>query len=120
MEHIFTANIKAILDKHFGKNSEEIFKYSPLIQYLNRKTKSASKGSKARGSFANIYAIYILIEDYINNGFHKEGDYSAYEGAIYNKLFQRQRELPFGANLQNHALNNISRLISDLRLLPYK
>ena len=80
---------------------------------MNRKTKSASKGSKARGSFANIYAIYILIEDYINNKFHKEGDYSAYEGAIYNKLFQRQRELPFGANLQNHALNN--RLNSEFQ-----
>jgi hypothetical protein len=106
MEHIFTSNIKAILEKQFGKSAEEIFKHSPLIQYLNRKTKSASKGSKARGSFANIYAIYVLVEDYIANGFHNEGDYSAYEGAIYNQLFQRQRELPFGANLQNHALNN--------------
>lgn len=115
MEHIFTANIKAILEAHFGKDSEEVFKHSPLIQYLNRKTKSASKGSKARGSFANIYAIYILVEDYIQNNFHKEGDYTAYEGAVYNKLFQRQRELPFGANLQNHALNN--RLNSEFENL---
>jgi hypothetical protein len=106
MEHIFTSNIKVILEKNFGKNSEDIFKHSHLIQYLNRKTKSASKGSKARGSFANIYAIYVLVEDYLINGFHKEGNYSNYEGAIYNKLFHRQRELPFGANLQNHALNN--------------
>lgn len=106
MQHIFTANIKSILEKKFGKYSEEIFKNSPLIQYLNRKTKSASKGSKARGSFANIYAIYVLVEDYIASGFHQDGDYSLYEGAMYKKLFQRQRELPFGANLQNHALNN--------------
>ncbi|MBN8692413.1 MAG: restriction endonuclease [Bacteroidetes bacterium] len=115
MEHTFTANIKEILAKHFGKNSEDIFKHSHLIQYLNRKTKSASKGSKARGSFANIYAIYVLVEDYITNGFHEKGDYSAYEGAIYNKLFQRQRELPFGTNLQNHALNN--RLNSEFENL---
>lgn len=106
MEHLFTKNIKDILEKNFGKDSEEIFKHSHLIQYLNKKTKSANKGSKSRGSFANIYAIYILIEDYISNGFHLEGDYSIYEGAIYNKLFSRQRQLPFGSNLQNHALNN--------------
>jgi hypothetical protein len=106
MEHLFTKNIKDILKKHIAEDSEDVFKHSPLIQYLNKKTKSASKGSKARGSFANIYAIYILVEDYVKRGYHKNGDYSQYEGAIYNKLFQRQRELPFGANLQNHALNN--------------
>ncbi len=115
MEHIFTANIKTILKKHFGSDAEDIFKHSPLIQYLNRKTKSASKGSKARGSFANIYAIFVLVEDYISHNFHKAGDYTAYEGAIYNKLFQRQRELPFGSNLQNHALNN--RLNSEFENL---
>lgn len=106
MEHTFTANIKTILKKHFGDSANDIFEHSPLIQYLNRKTKSANKGSKARGSFANLYAIYVLVEDYITNGFHTTGDYSTYAGAIYKKLFQRQRELPFGAKLQNHALNN--------------
>lgn len=113
MEHIFTLKIKTVLEKNFGESHEEIFIHSPLVQYLNRKTRSASKGSKARGSFANIYAIYILVEDYIKNEFHTTGNYSIYEGAIYNKLFQRQRELPFGANLQNHALNN--RLNSEFR-----
>lgn len=34
------------------------------------------------------------------------GDYSKYEGAEYSKLLTRQRELPFGAKLQNHALNS--------------
>ena len=95
-----------MLKKHFGKNCEQIFKNSELIQYLNIKTVSADRGSKSRGSFANIYAIYVLVEDYINNDFHKKEKYSKYEGAIFSNLFKRQRELPFGAKLQNHALNH--------------
>lgn len=106
MENAFTLVIKAVLSKHFGQNAETVFEHSPLIQYLNRKMKSANRGSKARGSFANIYAVYVLVEDYIEKGFHESGDYASYEGAIYKKLFARQREMPFGAKLQNHALNN--------------
>jgi hypothetical protein len=106
MEHIFTANIKAVLQRNFDKNANDIFEKSQLIQYINEKTRSAGRGSKARGSFANLYAIYVIIEDYITNGFDVQGDYSKYEGALFNKLFARQRELPFGNKLQNHALNN--------------
>jgi hypothetical protein len=106
MEHIFTNNIKIILRKNFGKNATEIFEKSLLVQYLNEKTRSANRGSKARGSFANLYAIYVIIEDYSAKKFDKKGDYSAYEGALFSNLFARQRELPFGNKLQNHALNN--------------
>jgi NADH:ubiquinone oxidoreductase subunit E len=106
MEHTFTANIKSILDNKFGNDADEIFKNSNLIQYINLKTRSANKGSKARSSFANLYAIYVIIEDYIAKGFDKKSGYSKYEGAAFVKLFARQRELPFGNKLQNHALNN--------------
>lgn len=57
MQHTFTANIKSVLQKHFGKNADEVFEKSQLIQYINLKTRSANKGSKARSSFANLYAI---------------------------------------------------------------
>lgn len=106
MEHEFTKTIKRILKKNFAELSETIFSKSELIQYINIKTKSANKGSKSRGSFANLYAIYVLIEDYISNGFHKKGNYKSYGGAIFSTLFNRQRELPFGQKLQNHALNS--------------
>ena len=58
--------------------------------------------------FANHYALYVLVEDYINNGFlkRKAGEYRKYEGARLSDLLRRQRELPFGAKLQNHALNS--------------
>jgi hypothetical protein len=106
MEHIFTSNIKEVLSKNFEKNADDIFEKNQLIQYINEKTRSAGKGSKARSSFANLYAIYVIIEDYLHHNFDKIGEYSKYEGALFNKLFARQRELPFGNKLQNHALNN--------------
>ena len=106
MEHEFTKKIKEILRNNFGDFSDKVFLEGPIIQYLNIKTKSASKGSKSRGSFANVYAIYVLVEDYISKGFHKTGKYTDYEGAIFTNLFKRQRELPFGQKLQNHALNH--------------
>lgn len=106
MEHSFTLIIKTVLSKHFGEQSEFIFENNLLIQYINQKTKSANRGSKSRASFANLYAIYVIIEDYINNKFDVSGKYAKYEGAQYSNLFRRQRELPFGSRLQNHALNN--------------
>lgn len=106
MEHIFTEKIKEVLVKNFNTNAEDIFDKSQIIQYINEKTRSAGKGSKARSSFANLYAIYVIIEDYLENEFHINNNYSKYEGANFSKLMTRQRELPFGSKLQNHALNN--------------
>lgn len=106
MEHEFTQHIYAILEANYEKKANKVFENSLLIQYLNEKTRSATKGSKARGSFANLYAIYVLVEDYVSKGYHEKGDYNSYEGAAFSKLFARQRELPFGEKLQNHTLNN--------------
>ena len=78
MEHIFTINIKDILQRNFSSHAVEIFEKSQLIQYINEKTRSAGRGSKARSSFANLYAIYVIIEDYIANGFDEKDDYSKY------------------------------------------
>ncbi len=111
--HAFTEVIYNILYEFFPNNCESIYKNSELLQYLNIKTRSANKESKSRGSFANLYAIYVLLEDYISKGFAKNGKYSNYEGAIFTNLFKRQRELPFGSKLQNHALNH--RLNEEFR-----
>jgi len=113
MEHDFTPVIKKILQRQFGDSSQDLFDKSPLLQYINLKTVSATRGSKARSSFANLYAIYVLVEDYIAKGFHKKGDYSKYDGAKFSHLFKRQRELPFGRKLQNHGLND--RLNGEFR-----
>ena len=106
MEHEFTPQIFQILQDSFGDDGIVIFERSPLLQYLNVKTRSASRGSKSRGSFANIYAVYVLVEDYLKNNFDKKKNYDEYEGARFTDLLERQRQLPFGSKLQNHALNS--------------
>jgi hypothetical protein len=106
MEHEFTKTIKTLLKAKFGDVGDQIFRESKLISYLNIKTKSANKGSKSRPSLGNLYAIYVLVEDYFVKKFHQTGMYSDYEGALYTNLSKRQRELPFGQRLQNHSLNN--------------
>lgn len=106
IEHEFTSQIYQILDTEFGVIWDDIYDKSSLLQYLNIKTKSATRGAKARGSFANIYAVYVLVEDYLENGFDKRTDYPNYVGARFTDLLRRQRELPFGGKLQNHALNS--------------
>jgi len=113
MEHDFTPVINEALTRRFGDAAQDLFEKSPLLQYINLKTVSATRGSKARSSFANLYAIFVLVEDYVAHGFHKKGDYSKYEGAQFSKLFKRQRELPFGSKLQNHGLND--RLNGEFR-----
>lgn len=106
MEHSFTPVLKNILSQMYGIHAEAIYSTNLLIQYINEKTKSADKGSKSRSSFANLYAIYVIVEDYIAHGFDTNSLYKNYKGAQFSRLFQRQRELPFGSKLQNHALNN--------------
>ena len=62
-EHPFTAIILEILTNNFGQDANNVFELSPLLQYLNYKTRSANRGSKARSSFANLYAIYVNLID---------------------------------------------------------
>ena len=114
--HAFTPSILDVLKKHFGDYATDVFTSSPILGYLNNKTKAANRGSKARGAFANHYALYVVVDDYITRGFAdgKAGvPYSKYEGARFSDLFRRQRELPFGSKLQNHALN--SRLNDEFK-----
>ena len=104
--HSFSDKIMELIKEDFKDNFQDVFDKSFILQYLNIKTKSADSGSKARGSFANLYAIYVLVEDYLKKGYNKKGNYKDYEGAKFSDLFVRQRQLPFGQKLQNHALNH--------------
>ncbi len=113
MDHEFTITVRRILSENFGELGSDVYAESELLRYLNIKTKSANRGSKSRGSFANLYAIYVLVEDYIARGFHASDGYNDAEGAVFTALFKRQRELPFGQKLQNHALNH--RLNEEFR-----
>ena len=114
--HSFTVKIVEVLKRHFGEYAPDVFGSSALLGYLNNKMRAANRGSKARGAFANHYALYVVVEDYLQKGFYEDKTgipYSKYEGARFSDLFRRQRELPFGAKLQNHALN--SRLNDEFK-----
>lgn len=65
--HDFTDEVLHILSDELPIQDQDIFDASELVQYLNIKTRSASRGSTARGSFANHYAIYVLVKGYIRN-----------------------------------------------------
>jgi hypothetical protein len=106
MEHIFTQNIKQVLQSHFGEISEDIFNNSYLLRYINLKTRSANKGSKSRGSFHPLAVLYVLIEDYIAKGFNTNDNYKNYEGATFTNIKSRATELPFCKKIQNHSFNN--------------
>ncbi|UKO98187.1 restriction endonuclease [Nostoc sp. UHCC 0870] len=106
VQHEFTKKIIEILDIHFPNQGNLVLESSELLQYLNIKSKAANRGSKSRAGFANHYAIYVLIEDYIKHDFHINNNYEDYEGSQFTVLLRRQRELPFGSKLQNHALNH--------------
>ncbi|BAI94127.1 MULTISPECIES: hypothetical protein [Limnospira] len=106
LQHDFTLKIIEILNYHFPNQGDKVLINSEFLPYLNIKTKAANRGSKSRAGFANHYAIYVLVEDYLNNKFHIIGGYDDYEGAQFINLLQRQRQLPFGNKLQNHALNH--------------
>ncbi|MBE9226957.1 restriction endonuclease [Phormidium sp. LEGE 05292] len=106
VQHEFTKTIISILEGYFPSLGEKVLNSSELLQYLNIKTLSANRGSKSRAAFANHYAIYVLIEDYLTKEFNIKNGYDDYEGAQYKLLLSRQRELPFGSKLQNHALNH--------------
>lgn len=92
--------------------AEYIFNESLIIQYLAKKTASVGRSSKSRSSFASIYAIYVLTEDYLRVAKTSQ-KYKDYEGMRFTDALRRTHSLPWGEKLQNHALN--SRLNEEFR-----
>ena len=76
----------------------------PVLAYLVAKTKAVDRDNKARRSLGNLYALYVLCEDYANGKF---------SGSRFTDLLKRMKEMPFGSKLQNHPLDN--RLNDEFR-----
>jgi len=107
MANPFSDTIKEILKNSFSTNADEIFKESTLLQYISKKTKSANEGVKTRGNFSALYAIYVLVQDYLAQDYDKKDGYNtSYGGAEYSNLIAKIKSLPFANGLQNHSLNN--------------
>lgn len=78
-------------------DSYGIDKNSVIFKYIERKTRASERGSKARRSLGNLYALYVLAQDHINENF---------EGSSFTELMQRMKAMSFGSKLQNHPLDN--------------
>ncbi|MFT3786648.1 MAG: hypothetical protein QM770_10840 [Tepidisphaeraceae bacterium] len=91
-EHQFTSTILTLLKEEFAGDAAAVFAASPLLGYINLKTKAASRGSKSRASFGNLYAIYVLVEDYLKGGFDKSGKYSLLE-PVYGSTLPTRRPI---------------------------
>ena len=106
MEKTHKNFVLEILENHYKTEiAEKVFSSSFLIQYLDKKTRSVDRSSKSRASFANIYAIYVLVKDYLKI-IASKSDYSKYEGIRFSEALKQVRSLPWGNKLQNHALNH--------------
>jgi hypothetical protein len=90
--------VSTIAERH-GLGSDAL-----LVRYLERKTKAASRGAKARRSLGNVYALLVIAEDFVDG---------KADGSRFTDLLARMRGLPFGSKLQNHPLDN--RLNDEFR-----
>ncbi len=52
-----------------GLLADPLFSKSDLIQYLNNKTRSASRGSKAGERLAAFTLFMVLVEDYVKHDY---------------------------------------------------
>jgi hypothetical protein len=81
--------IQNLVQKH-GISSKHV-----LVKYLERKTQAVDRGSKARRSLGNLYALLVLAEDFTTDTTSR-----------FTNLLARMKDLPFGSKLQNHPLDN--------------
>lgn len=105
--------VRKILEMHFPGRSQQIYNESLLIQYLDKKSGAIHGTAKTRRSLANYYAIYSILNFYVDEFFDNPDEYKRFEGYEYTKLFTFYRGLYGGSKLQNHALN--SRVNGEFR-----
>lgn len=84
--------IRKILKDEYHDEWKKIFNDSALLQYLNLKSGAIHGNSKSRRSLANWYAIYAILNFYVNDDFvNNRKKYSDFDGFSYSELFNFQR-----------------------------
>ena len=61
--------IEDTMKEFYPSSYKNIYKKSPLLQYLNLKSSAIHGNSKSRRSLGNIYAIYSILYFYLKDGF---------------------------------------------------
>lgn len=98
--------VRAILEEEYDFESENVYRESLLIQYLNSKMNAVNGNSKSRRNFANIYAIYSLLVVYKEIRENLEVKYEKFKGTNYTHLWSYCRAMYGGSKLQNHSFNS--------------
>lgn len=89
------SNSKYFVEEEAKKHNVSL--ESMLYKYMVKKTAAVNRGSKARRSFGNLYALYSLCLEYLNGN---------REGSAFTHLMGIMKKLPYGSKLQNHPLDN--------------
>lgn len=105
--------VRDILNSYYPGEAQSIYDNSLLIQYLDKKSGAIHGNAKTRRSLANYYAIYSILNFYVDDFYGRQQEYREFEGYEYTKLFVFYRSLYGGSKLQNHALN--SRVNGEFR-----
>lgn len=98
--------IEKILQEDYKDNYKKIYEDSDLIKYLDRKTSAINGNSKARKNLGNIYTIYALLSNYVEEFYNDAEKYKKFDGFEYTKLLNFCRKQYGGEKLQNHAINS--------------
>ena len=72
--------VREIIEKHFPGQSQQIYEESLLIQYLDKKSGAIHGTAKTRRSLANYYAIYSILNFYVDEFFDEPDKYKKIEG----------------------------------------
>lgn len=105
--------VRDVINEYFQNKADDIYTNSLLIQYLDKKSGAIRGMAKTRRSLANYYAIYSILNFYVEDFFNKPDEYKEFGGYEYTRLFAFCRSLYGGSKLQNHALN--SRVNGEFR-----
>ena len=98
--------IEEILKEEFKGKFKSIFGHSPLLQYLDSKMGAVYGNSKTRRSLANIYAVYAILNFYVEDFYNQKENYKTFSGYPYTKVYSFAKGLYGGEKLQNHGFNN--------------
>lgn len=99
--------IKDILIEEYKGKYLDVYNNSEIIKYLDKKTGAIEGNSKTRRSLGNIYAIYSVLQAYIEDGYYNNKEkYLKHDGFEYTRLWNFCRSQYGGSKIQNHALNN--------------
>ena len=102
MEHEFTKQIKRILESIFGAR-QRTFTKKVLCFNMSTSKPNLPQEEQRQGDVANIYAIHVLVEDYLHNKFDTKGNYAEYEARVSQNYYNDKGSCHLEINYRTSA-----------------